>query len=434
MRRFHFVIWLLHCCLLVKAQDAFRNISYAKALKLAVKENKLVFLQYESETCIQCNDVADKAFKDKALIALLSKKYIAIKVPAWHTDREQVAEVFNLKNNFGTLYIDKNERLVYHSPKTSSSPRSYYAEMETVESKLVKLLQVDKDEKDYFERNKKDIQTIRRLIQNKSDLGQHVALLLTEYISLLPEDSVNTIANIQFIAKQAPLFGSKAYLLMRRQSKFNEAWYAMPGAERREINSKMFNKSIKAAAAERDEQQAKRVAHSAMGTTTSEVGKKNLYDWHMMNYYLQTKEHGKYLPLAAAYYDRLFARITPKEIYNLDSLKIQKSKTTFVSARYDLANQMQRAASRFYALDTDSKYTDHSLHWVKRSIDLNPNHNNKHLYAQILYRAGKNKEAIKEETEAILLSKQFGSERKEWYSVLEKMKRGEIIKDIGDWL
>lgn len=47
------------------SQLNFENLSFAAALERSSKTGKLIFLQFESDECLQCNEVADKAFKDK---------------------------------------------------------------------------------------------------------------------------------------------------------------------------------------------------------------------------------------------------------------------------------------------------------------------------------------------------------------------------------
>lgn len=439
MQKALIILVLLGGNLLSAGQTGFQKITFDKALKKAHNSGKLVFLQYESERCTQCNEVADKAFIKESLANKLSEEYIAIKIPATSPERSHIASRFNLSTGtFGTLYVDKLGRLIFRSPGSSSSVEYYNDDMKQARQRYSKFLQLDADSILYFVNGRKEIDVIKRMIQTKSDLDQENDLLLIEYTNLVPADSAGAISTIQFIARQAPALNTKPDQMMRRSAKFDSAWFAMPMNERVSINNRIINKSIKAAALERDENKAKWVASFAGRTHQSSQAYTDAYDRNMMTYYLQTKNYGKYLPLAAAYYDRIFARVTPKLIYELDSVRLKNNNLSddkfdkHTDARSDFSQQMHNAASQFYYLDKDSQYGNQSLAWIKRSVDLNPTHNNKHLYARMLYSNGQSEKAIQEETEAISLveklnSRGFGytSENlKRHYIALEKMKNG----------
>ena len=437
MNRILILLPILLLSFLVNAQMGFRNISYEKAVKKAAQENKLIFLQHESEQCDQCNETANKAFTDAKLMRAISQKFIAIKMGKDNSSRNAFDSIFGMKGRTGTLYIDKNGRLVHRSPIISSSSNYYFGELKIVEKKYAVLLQFDADSMSYFVRGKKDIQTLKRIIQTKSDLGQENDLLLVEYINLIPKDSVNVISTLQFIAKQAPVLDSKPDLMMRRADNFHSAWYAMPLNERVSINNRITNKSMRIAAREKDEEKAKRIASFARSVTNTVAAGANMYDWNMMSYYFETRNYDRYLPIAANYYDRQFAKINFQFISAIDSAKLASNEDypVFLSARYDYANRMQNAAERFYRLDKENKYSTQSLGWAKRSIELNPEMDNKYLYARILYKSGKNEAAIRAIKEAITMAEKraaretgYSADNVKSYSIaLEKMKKGEPL-------
>lgn len=443
MQKALIVLVLLSVSLLSIGQAGFQKITYERALKKANSTGKLIFLQYESEKCDQCNEVGDKAFMKEPLSTRLTKEYIAIKMPATSPERAQIAGKFNLTTGtFATLYVDKLGRLIFRSPGTSSSVDYYTDDMKKAQEKYSKFLQLDADSTLYFIEGRKELDIIKRIIQNKSDLGQENDLLLMEYISLVPADSSGALSTIQFIARQAPALNTKPDQVMRRAADFNSAWFGMPMNERVSINSRVINKSIKAAAIERDEDKAKAVASFAGRTHQTAQAYTDAYDWNMMSYYRQTKTYEKYLPVAAAYYDRIFARVTPTLIYELDSARLKNNNMSndkfprHMDARSDFSQQMHNAASHFYYLDKENQYISQSLAWIKRSIDLNPTHNNKHLYACMLYTNGQSEEAIREETEVIALVEKLNSRGfsntsenlKRHYTALEKMKSGLLLE------
>ncbi len=445
-------IILFSGCINGFAQTGFQKISYEKALKKAEAENKMIFVQYESASCIQCNDVADRAFSDEKLMQAISRRFIAIKVSKDGSSREKLDEFFDMRGRMGTLYIDKNERLVHRSSQTSSGTRFYYEEMDKAEKKEIQLRQLDVDETDYFKKGIKDTSIIKKIIQNKTELDQDVGLLLIEYINGLPKDSLNSLSALQFIARQAPIIDSKPDLVMRKSANFNKAWFGMSQPDRVDINRRIVNKSLKRAAEQKDIEQAKKVIRFAVATYGNNADKAGLFDWYMMSYYLQSKDTSNYLPLAASYYNKYFATVTDEVLAKRDSVKRAEAKRnslnkvskpfgdgkmeritfSYESPIGQHANQLQHAAYRYYLLDKENKYIDDAIGWIKRSVALLPNGNNLKVYALLLYKKGDNNEAVQQMQEAISRSKELGMERREWNAVVEKMKKGAVLDTEDD--
>jgi thioredoxin-related protein len=124
---------LLSNCL--NAQDIFQKISFQTALAKAKAENKLVFLQMESESCKQCNEVANRAFKDEELINELKNQCISIKVPANDLSWEVVRKQFNARSLSGSLFIDHSGVLLHRYNGSTSLPEAYIDHIATARLK-----------------------------------------------------------------------------------------------------------------------------------------------------------------------------------------------------------------------------------------------------------------------------------------------------------
>ncbi len=76
---------------------------------------KFIFLQFESDGCNQCNEVADKAFENKKLSELLEQTFICIKITTDHPDRNKVSSLYNKKeDSFGSMFINSDGTLIHH--------------------------------------------------------------------------------------------------------------------------------------------------------------------------------------------------------------------------------------------------------------------------------------------------------------------------------
>ena len=64
------------------AGDLFHKVTYKKALKLAKKENKVLFIDFYTTWCGPCKMMDRSTFKDKDVIDWLGKEAISIKIDA----------------------------------------------------------------------------------------------------------------------------------------------------------------------------------------------------------------------------------------------------------------------------------------------------------------------------------------------------------------
>src|SRR5688572_11163860 len=103
-----FLALLMLVPFLAVAQVRFEDLTLQQALQKATAEGKLVLIQYESEHCGQCNEVADKGMSDKQLAALLEQSFVPIKSRPYDRDRPQPAAAFNMGDGFGTLFVNQS--------------------------------------------------------------------------------------------------------------------------------------------------------------------------------------------------------------------------------------------------------------------------------------------------------------------------------------
>src|SRR5689334_9804284 len=91
-----FSLLFVACAHLVTAQVNYKDISFGAALQLAKVNGKLIFLQFESADCDECNEVAEKGLSDKEVVSRIDEAFIPVKISARNADREQIAMLYNL--------------------------------------------------------------------------------------------------------------------------------------------------------------------------------------------------------------------------------------------------------------------------------------------------------------------------------------------------
>jgi len=437
----------IFACSFAQAQQPFRDLSLKKAFKKAAAQNKLVFIQIISDDCVQCNDVANKAFEDPKLKERLSNDWVTIRIGASTPDGIEAAAIFDRDKGFGSLITDKDKNPVYQFNKTTSFAPAYVEVLDSATASLQKIVRLKEMEAAYFSAGQKDWRLLEKLIQRKAELGQNTGLLLTEYLNLVPEDSVNTDHVIRFITQQSPVTGSKARrIIYKDRTLFNQVWNSLPLDERVLINQRTISKSMTLAVTQKDESYARTVARFAANTYAPEK-QDAIYEQQLLNYYYRTADTARYLALGLTCYNREFEALTNEKINQVQKERLEQA---FAKALADtlnrpagaqrmvrsapvasypsaVASRMNQAAYTFYKMDRQGLYLANTLEWIKRAVEIFPTPNNQDTYARILYRSGEKDLAISYEEKAIEDSKKQGSERKEWQSLIEKMKRNEPV-------
>ncbi|MBK8310017.1 MAG: DUF255 domain-containing protein [Chitinophagaceae bacterium] len=193
------------------SQVNFESLSLNEALQKSKETGKLVFLQLESSSCLQCNEVADKAFSNKSLGEKLNQSFICIKISANHADRETANKLFNKKaNSFGSFFITPDNSLIHVYNKTTTKSEVYEKEADIALTKAGEGIRLIALQNQYKEGNRSIgflelyLNTLKALKLNTDDL-------LEEYITLLPSDSLSSLKTFIFVINMTPLLESKAY-------------------------------------------------------------------------------------------------------------------------------------------------------------------------------------------------------------------------------
>ena len=417
----------------------FQNISFEEAILKSKQTGQFVFMQVESPTCIKCNEVAEKSFQNKELSERLENTFICIKITSSHPDRNQVESLYNIKNGFGSLFIDNGKTLIHSYPMSTTNSAEYKKQIDIFFDKAGESMKITELEKEYKGGNKSP-GIMELLLLKRKSLNLETESLLDEYVALLSEDSLKSESTLIFIAQMAPTIGTKADNQLRKNFPvFNKAWYSMPMPQRININNRIIHKSMKKAIEEKNESFAYRVATFARNTNdnNTQAGIK-VYDMNMLNYYRETNDTINYLVRAIHYYDRYFMIVNPDSIKRIDSLRlnlqtrtvtppgdamITKKMISYAPIAQNFTRELNNGAWSFYKMTRDSLHLRKALQWAKRANDFFVSPEAMDTYARLLYRTGSQQEAINWETKAIDQRKKQGYNTQEYETTLESMKK-----------
>jgi hypothetical protein len=448
--RLLFLVTSLITCFFCFSQNPFQDISFGEALKKSLQEGKLIFIQYESAGCNQCNEVANKGLENEELAQQLAETFICLRITPEHKDREEIGNLYNIASGFGSLFIDQNKALIHSYRKTTSRAVEYKQQIDIALTKAGEGSRVNELEKEYKNGNRA-IGFLEFYLQKRATLNLPNDDLLDEYVSLLPEDSLRSTRTLSFIAQLTPVLESKADRALRKDRLiFSRAWYNMPTLQRSKINAGIIVKSRRKAILEKDEAYALRVAAFARSTYTSnyQAGDK-AFEANMLEFYKETKDTSTYFRKAIGYYDRYYMSVSVDSIRRMDSMTrrrllantppsasfmrgdtMVRTKTISVSpATQFFSRDLNNGASDFYTRTNNAYLLSIATEWVKKGLDFFETPEALDTYSRLLYKQGQKQAAIDIQQKAIALRKQRGFPVKEFELILEKMKRNDAVID-----
>ena len=426
-------------------QVNFENLSFDGALQKSKQTGKLIFAQFESDGCLQCNEVADKAFENQKLSELLEQTFICIKIAADNPDRTQIASKYNKRgDSFGSMFISSDGTLIHTYMGSSTSIKTYEEHVDKALTKAGEGLRVSELEKLYTSGNKNP-GLLELLMQTRRTLSLATDSLLEEYITLLPADSFKSERTLAFIAEMAPLVGTKAYYLLRKDYPlFLKAWQSMTATMRIGINNRIGYKSLQKAIHEKNEAYAYQVASFVRSTYSSnpQFGQK-AFDSKMVDYYKGVDDTLKYIQRAIAYYDNYYMTIAVDSIKKQDSLNMRKlvKEAPFTSEKKGDSviqrrtikytkivqfynRELNNAAFSFYELTTDPIQLSKALQWSARANEFIQTYTSMNTQAQLLFKTGKKEEAVEWQNKAIAMKKKLGFDTKSLEKELLDMQNG----------
>jgi hypothetical protein len=431
----------------VFAQVHFQSLSFDEAIKDATAQGKLIFIQFESVACTQCNEVANKSFENKELGQRLDEGFICLKIGKDHQDRKKISDLYQV-SGFGSLFLSPDKSLLHKYSKSTTLAREYQNQVDIALQKAGENLTVKYLQQQYDQGNRAT-GFLELLIEKRRSLGLATDSLLDEYVRLLPSDSSHSFQTLQFIARSAPALNSTANSFLRKDLPFfSKAWYQLPLAERVSINSRIIYKTLSKAIAEKNELLARQAAQFSQSVhSTLQEGTK-AYAFSLLRYYEGIRDTANYLPNAVAYYNRYFMNLNIDSIKKIDSINLRKlldksvtkdsvingttlKKTKSVTFRPSVqyfANELSNAAENFYHFTNDPARLAVATQWMKRSLDFFESYETLGTYALLLYKQHQTTAAIEALSRSVVLRKKIGFPINDQEVLLEKMKKGLAVE------
>jgi thioredoxin-related protein len=428
------------------AQTTFSKMSFEKAQELSKKDNRILMVQLSSKDCIQCNEVAEKGLGSTAVNDKISaEKIIAIQFGFGEDDWDQLTKKYNAPGGLVILFFSPSGNMIYRYNGSTTFSNSYVQMIDAAKSKLNDEAAIETFEKAYASGSRNPA-LLSQLIDFRQNLGRETGPVLDDYVRSLPADSLQSIMQLQKIARYAPELMTYADTILRSNGdRFNEAWYRMDLQTRININNRIIAKTRKKAVEEKNKKLATLVATFAAGVTNNSMDKMRAYNFNMMEYGRQTQDTTIYFRYALNLYDLYYMQISADSIKRMDSLNKQQAfstpailpnvtdsensgrigvqrTTSFTPKAQFFANDLNHGAFTMYMMNPPDKYISSALKWSARSLEFNESAASLDTYARLLYKNGQRDSAIYYQQKAVELQKKNGYKAVEFETVLKKMK------------
>lgn len=468
MKRFLFFCFIL-IANIAFTQVNFKELTLQEAFKEASRQGKIVFVQFVSASCKQCNEVADRAFVDKKLGTTTDEKCISIKMDLQSTDRNDFIEKYNSDENIGSFFFTGDADLLHRTTTTTSFANAYIQDINLAYNLFSEGRMPLKELDNLWATDKGDFSAMEMNLKRRAQLSLPLDSLLDVYVSLLPADSLTSFHKIQFIVKNYPIINSYASMQVRKDiDVFNQAWYRMSLQERVKINNRIIYKTRLKAIKTKDKNlalMAANFARNVQNNPNASIARK-AYDYQMLEYYKGISDTLNFLRSGVSYCDNYYMNISKDSILRVDSMYKQKqlgglvtdtlqkqkiiakslpdtavkeNKTVRMVTKQtvirmvqtpfanEISNTLSNYAKAIHGFSNNQLYNQKALSYAERAASIAENSESYNIYAVLLYKNNQIKEAIEWEEKAIALAQKhnFGAPRYE--SILAKMKLNESI-------
>ena len=423
---------------IANAQVNFSTFTTLDAVfEQAKKEKKLIFIQFETEKCVQCHDVAMAGLSSTNLKEKYAVNFLSLKTKLGDNLYINLLDKYQLTDEFiGSLYLDSQGTILLKQNAITSDSMIYIQWADKAITNVDKLSALAKLNKKY-QKGDRSAAFLEKYILAMRDIDKDGDAIMDEYIGQFIVDSLNSDKIIQFVKEQGLSLNARAFKLIANANsnkKLDSIWFLMPLSKRISINNRTISQTFNEAVRTKDNMLIYQLGSFTYNINSPDYRNPDYRKGEfaaqsqLVNYWRAIKDTTFFLSRA-----QNFANILLK--VTMDSLKVWNSrekealfsmreteiKYTPVSNQY--ANELNELAWQCYKLTDNPKYLEKALIWSERSMaimkeipagEIIQNAAYLDTYAHILYRLKRYDEAIEWQNKAIEAQK-LGKVKSEGY-------------------
>lgn len=446
MKHFTLFILLTGIGINLFAQESTTGIAFQKGefkaiLEKAKAEDKLVFMDVFTTWCGPCKMLDRNTFSDEEVGKKFNAQFVSYKLDAEKGEGIDIAAKYAVEAYPNMLFINGNGELVHrvvgYIPAEELLKNAEAAARKKANMKPISWYEANypakKGDKNFME---------GYVTQLKMD-GKDNSKQLEEYIGLLSLVEKSTQPAVDLVVENLQQLKGPAYEMLaqiaREADKHDEE---VVGAAVNGLNGlkiKMLEKSIETKDPKLLAQLIQVIKETEGDDAETQIANieleyaKGVGDIEMVRKKTEAKAVSL-MKLKAADLEKKNREMYLQYKEQIDQ-ELQGQDTTAAEVKqmmqmykklytYNTANQLNNLAWSYVEKMKDKADWSKALEWSARSLELNRDAMFLDTYANLLYRLGKQKEAIKIETEA--LAKADPAQKVDYQATLDKMKKGQL--------
>ena len=422
----------------------FEQGTWKQVLEKAKQTNKPIFVDVYTTWCGPCKKMSSEIFPLAEVGAVYNVNFVCYQIDAEKGEGIDFAKKYEVKAYPSYLFIKPDGTLF--SRALGSMPAKNFINVATAAlADLNDPRSIEEWDKEYPTR-KNETAFLLNYMDKRSKLGKSNDQLFDEYLRLIPEEELTSDIVV------------KKYVNDGQQLKVNSFAYENLLKNRTKYFGKLFGytdvflmagvmNTMREAAKIKDDQLLEKAmkAYDQLPGNSLLKQKDEIY----MEYYQRAGNTNKYLKYATGFCNNYLMKISKDSIDKKDQLALKLIENQIKSGalakidsvqlaqlrqysahaeRDKISESLNNVAWKFFETTSDKKALNDALSWSKRSLEIYPeNPMWMDTYANLLYKLGKNEEAVALEEEALEL---VGKGSKEGFkNTLQKMREGQKTWD-----
>jgi len=418
----------------------FEQGTWKQVLEKAKQTNKPIFVDVYTTWCGPCKKMSSEIFPLAEVGAVYNANFVCYQIDAEKGEGIDFAKKYEVKAYPSYLFIKPDGTLF--SRALGSMPAKNFINVATAAlADLNDPRSIEEWDKEYPTR-KNETAFLLNYMDKRSKLGKSNDQLFDEYLRLIPEEELTSDIVV------------KKYVNDGQQLKVNSFAYENLLKNRTKYFGKLFGytdvflmagvmNTMREAAKIKDDQLLEKAmkAYDQLPGNSLLKQKDEIY----MEYYQRAGNTNKYLKYATGFCNNYLMKISKDSIDKKDQLALKLIENQIKSGalakidsvqlaqlrqysahaeRDKISESLNNVAWKFFETTSDKKALNDALSWSKRSLEIYPeNPMWMDTYANLLYKLGKNEEAVALEEEALEL---VSKESKEGFkNTLQKMREGQ---------
>lgn len=419
----------------------FEHGTWKEVLEKAKQTNKPIFIDVYTSWCGPCKKMNKEIFPLAEIGKVYNANFVCYQIDAEKGEGIAIAKKYEV-TSYPTYLFIKADGTLFSRALGSMEAEKFIAVSKTAIVDMNDPKPLSEWEKEYILK-KNDAKFLLDYINKLLKLGKPVTQLFDEYLALLPNDQRASNEIIEIYQKESRNITINSLAFKNLEDNKTLLFPKLYGYVYVFMIAAIDN-SFREACKNKNEKLLQQVvdANDKLPKTPQTKQKEELF----MNYYLKTKDLDKYVCHATIYCDASLMIVTSDSIAKTDKKVLQsfemqrnaligKIDSTQLaqltngmahSIRDKYSQALNEVAWGFFEKVTDTKALENALIWSKRSLEIYPdNHMFIDTYANLLYKLGRNEEAITNEKEALRIAIEAKADTKGYEKTLKKMNSGE---------